>query len=473
MKTKLLLLSLLTCMALEVRSHDCLIDNLAVMADSLNVNLKPWAVPDSVFEVEHFGAIGDGQQLCTKSIQKAIDACSAAGGGYVLLDKGNYVTGTIELKSGVMLCINEGSMLLGSLDLKDYPEHKERLRSVMSELHKYRLSLIYAEDVNNVGICGHGEINFRGERKNFPGPETIGEIVGRPFGIRMIKCKNVVLKDITLRNAAAWMQNYLVCQNLIFDGIKVYNLANVNNDGLDPDGCRNIIVRNCLIKAEDDAFCLKGAGGQPTENVLVENCTFLSTCNAFKIGTDTQSDFRNILMRNVMLGGFGDKTVGFRDRDDCSTGITLETVDGGMVENIAILNVDISNSRCPIYIYIGDRGRVIDREKPKAGHLRNVIIQNVTGKDNRIQGSLITGIPEQHVEAITIRNVWLEMSGGGTQRLRTGKVPLRTRYPDAQSYCRYGLPAYGFYIRNADNVILKNVNVIPKRGDAREMIIRK
>ena len=472
MKTKLFTLCLMSCIVTQAQTIDSMAVRLQAMADSLTANLKPWAVPDEVFPVEKYGAIGDGKTLCTQAIQKAIDACSKTGGGTVLLSKGSYVTGTIELKSGVMLCVDDEAKLLGSLNLDDYPERKERLRSVMSEMHKYRLSLIYAEGAEKVGICGRGEIDFRGTRENFPGPETIGEIVGRPFGIRMIQCRNVVLKDITLRNAAAWMQNYLACEDLIFDGIQVYNLVNVNNDGLDPDGCRNVVVRNCRIKAEDDAFCLKGASGLPTENVLVENCTFLSTCNALKIGTDTQGDFRNILVRNVMLGGFGDKTVGFRDRDDCSTGITLETVDGGNVENIVIQNADISNSRCPVYVYIGDRGRVIDREKPKAGYLRNILIQNVTGRDNRIQGSLITGIPEQHVEHIAIRNVWLEMQGGGTQRLRTGKVPLRTRYPDAQSYCRYGLPAYGFYVRHADSVTLDNVHVIPTTEEAREMIIR-
>lgn len=454
-----------------------MLDIMNVMAqdyrliDSLTTNLKPWAVPNAIFNVDEYGAVGDGKTLCTAYIQKAIDACSKAGGGTVLLSKGDYVTGTIELKSGVMLCVAEGATMLGSTDLKNYPERKEQLKSVMSEIHRYRQSLIYAEKAVNVGICGRGEINFRGERANFPGPETIGSIEGRPFGIRMIQCKNVVLKDITLCNAAAWMQNYIGCADLIFDGIQVYNLVNYNNDGLDPDGCRNVIVRNCHIQSEDDAFCLKGASGLPTENVLIENCTFRSACNALKIGTDTQGDFKNIIIRNVILGGLGDKTADFRGRTDCSTGITLETVDGGDVENIFIQNVDISHSRCPVFMYIGDRGRTISKQKPSIGCLRNVQILNVTGKDNGIQGSLITGIPEKSIENVKIQNVRLETAGGGTDNLRNVKVPLRTKYPDAQSYRRGGLPAYGFYIRHAVGVQLENVSVIPAKTDKREMIV--
>lgn len=445
------------------------------MADSLSANLQEWKVPDKIYKVEKFGAKGDGKSLCTKAIQNAIDKCSAKGGGVVSLSKGDYVSGTLVLKSNVMLRIDKGSRLLGSTDLNDYPEHIERLKSVMSEMHKYRQSLIYAEGATNIGICGEGEIDFRGERKNFSSPEIIGGIDGRPFGMRVIQSSNIVVKDVTLRNAAAWMQNYLDCRNLILDGITVRNLQNYNNDGIDIDGCSDVIVRRCDVVAEDDAICFKGASGKPTENILVEDCKALSTCNALKIGTDTQGDFRNIMVRRVTLGGFGeaDRGMSFQNRNDCSTGITLETVDGGNVENIIIEDVSICDSRCPVYVYLGDRMRVWDNADAKPGYLRNVIISDVTGKDNGIQGSLITGIPDHEVENVTIRNFSVGMAGGGVERLRTRNVPLRTKYPDAQSYCRDGLPAYGFFVRHANNVHLDNINVTPGKEDAREMIVLK
>ncbi|WP_320167796.1 glycosyl hydrolase family 28 protein [Mangrovibacterium marinum] len=442
-------------------------DRLSLLADSLTLNLKPWEVPPGIFRVEDYGAVGDGNTLNTAAIQKAIDACSSAGGGTVLIANGEYVTGTIELKSNVMLEVAENAKILGSTDLKDYPDRIESFESVMSKMHRYRISLVYAEKAINVGICGKGEINFRGEIKHFPGPETIGEIEGRPFGIRMIECSNVVVKDIILTNSGAWMQNYLYCESLIFDGIKVFNHANHNNDGLDPDGCKNVIVRNCFINSHDDALCLKSASGKPCENILIENSVFYSSCNAFKFGTDTQGDFRNIIARNLVLGGIPDSSPSLRGRYECSTGITLETVDGGNVENILIENITIDRSRCPIFMYIGDRGRVLGNVKPDPGYLKNIVIRNVKGKENRRQGSLITGIPEQIIENVVIRDMDITMIGGGTVEMAEQTVPEKVGYPDAQDFNRDGLPAYGFYIRHAKDIYMENIKVTPDAEDGR------
>ncbi len=441
---------------------------LTLLADSLTQHLKEWEVPSNIFNIKDYGAIGDGKTINTTAIQKAIDSCSVAGGGTVLVSGGEYVTGTIELKSNVMLEVAENAKILGSTNLTDYPDKVESYKSVMREVHRYRISLIYVEKATNVGICGKGEIYFRGEREHFPGPETVSEIEGRPFGIRMIECQNVVLKDITLRNAAAWMQSYLCCQNLIFDGIKVFNHANYNNDALDADGCKNIIVRNCFFSSHDDAMCLKGASNLPCENLLIENSTFYTTCNAFKIGTDTQGDFRNIIARNLILGGIPDSLESFKGRYECSTGITLVTVDGGNVDNILVQDVDISRSRCPIFVRTGNRGRRWNETMEQPGYLKDIVIKNVTGKENRRQGSFITGIKDRKVENILIENMHISMIGGGTSEMINQPVEEKENgYPDAQEFSREGLPAYGFYIRHAKNITLKDVTITPDTIDQR------
>jgi polygalacturonase len=449
-----------------------LLNKLNQMADSLSANLQPWEVPDRIYRVEDFGAIPGESQLNTVAIQKAIDKCSADGGGVVLFSGGDYVTGTIELKSGVMLEVAEGSRILGSTSIADYPKKIESFRSIMNVNFEFHQSLIYAEKAENIGIRGMGEIYFRGEKANFSSPQTIGKIDGRPFGIRMIECNNVVIQDILLSNSAAWMQNYVFCTNLIFDGMKVVNHANYNNDGLDIDGCVNVIVRNCFINSEDDAMCLKGGSGKPTRNILIENSTFYSTCNALKIGTDTQGDFYDILVRNVVLGGIPN-TMESISGHQASTGITLATVDGGNVRDIVIHDVIINQARCPIFLRIGNRMRLLP-EWPNngPGSLHQILIENVTGENNFRQGSFISGIAAKPIEDITIRNVSLEMEAI-TESVFAG-LPVDENeggYPDAHQFSVNGLPSYGFYIRHAKNIKLENVDVSTITEDARPFAI--
>jgi len=441
---------------------------LLQMVDSLTTNLKPWLVPNKVFRVEQFGAKGDSVTLNTIAIQKAVDKCSAKGGGVVLFSKGNYVSGTIVLKSGVMLEIAQGARLLGSVNLNDYPEMIEQFKSVMSENHKFRQSLIYAEKASKIGIRGKGEIYFRGEKVNFPGKQTTGAIIGRPFGIRMIECSKVVMQDIYLHNSAAWMQSYIYCNDLIFDGITVLNQANFNNDGLDPDGCSNMIIRNCTINSEDDAMCLKGASNKPTQNVLIENSTFYSTCNAFKYGTDNQGDFKNVVARNLVLGGVPNSGFSLAGHQ-ASSGITLSTVDGGNLEGIYMKDITINQTRCPIFLRIGSRLRTMpNAPTPKVGKLEKVIIENVTGKDNFIQGSLITGVAASKIENIVLRNIHLSMEGGGTTQLINASVPESEKgYPDSHQFLPKGLPSYGFYIRHAKNIYFDNVKTTAVKNDLR------
>lgn len=442
------------------------------MADSLSKNLEPFKVKNKVYKVEGYGAVGDSMTINTIAIQNSINDCSEKGGGIVLFSKGQYVTGTIELKSGVMLEVTKNAKILGSTSIADYPEKIEAFKSVMSENHKYRQSLVYAEKCINIGIRGEGEIYFRGEKHNFPGKETIGEILDRPFGIRMIECQNVVLQNIFLHNSAAWMQSYLYCQNLIFDGIKVINQANYNNDGLDPDGCTNVIVRNCYINSEDDAMCLKGASGKPSSNILIENSTFLSSCNALKIGTDTQGDFFNIVARNLKLGGIPNNMLAPKGHD-ASTGITLATVDGGNVHDILISNVEINMTRCPIFLRIGNRLRAMPSASNKSvGTLEKIIIEDVTGENNFKQGSLISGIKNHPIKDIIINNYKIKVEGGADSTLITNEVPEKEGgYPDAQGFLKTGLPSMGFYVRYANNISITNATVVPIKPDARPIVV--
>ncbi len=459
------LLSAANSFSQDVKWKQPMMDRLNQMADSLTKNLKPWKVPNNVFKVEDFGAVGDSQTVNTKAIQNAIEACSQKGGGVVLFANGEYVTGTIRLKSGVMLEVANKAKILGSTNIADYPEKVDNFKM-------FRQSLICAEKCVNIGIRGKGEVYFRGELANFPGEETLGKMVNRPFGIRMVDCKNVVLQNIFLHNAAAWMQSYMYCQNMIFDGIKVINQANYNNDGLDPDGCANVIIRNCYINAEDDAMCLKGASGKPSYNFLIENSTFLSSCNALKTGTETQGDFFNIVARNLQLGGIPSETYALK-RHDASSGITLATVDGGNVHNVLISNVKIDRSRCPIFIRIGSRLRPVYNNPPKeVGFLKNIVIEDVTGDGNYREGSLILGIKDHPINDIVIKNYKIKMEGSSDSSLLSKTVPENdTGYPDTRFFIKQGIPSYGFYIRHANNINISNADITPNKKEVRSAVV--
>ncbi|MCI5710000.1 MAG: glycosyl hydrolase family 28 protein [Prevotella sp.] len=444
---------------------------LNAMADSLTANLTPWQVPARDFDIRKYGAQSGNKHINTRAIQRAIDACAKAGGGRVVVRGGDYVTGTIVLRSGVMLHIDKGARLLGSTSLKDYPDHVEAFRSVCRDVHRYRISLIYAERADRVGISGEGEIDFRGSRNNFPGPETVSAIEGRPFGIRMIECKNVVVKDVQLRDAAAWMQCYLVCENLIFDGMRVVNQVNWNNDGLDLDGCRNVIVRHCNINSHDDALCLKTASGRANENFLVEDNTFHTHCNAFKFGTDSQGAYRRVVGRRLVLGATPQGEKSFNDIHECSTGITLATTDGGNVSDVLLTDISITGARAPIYLGVGNRGRRWQSVMEHPGKLHRIVIKHVLGMDCRRQGSLINGCQGFRVSDVLLKDIHATTVGGGTQAMADAAVEEKSGgYPDAQEWSREGLPAYGFYVRHAERITFDDVKVKPGANEARPHI---
>jgi len=452
---------------------DALRRDLDAMALNLTKTLLAWPVPDRVFLPEAYGlaAGGSAHPLATAAIQRAIDACSAAGGGTVRLAQGDYVSGTIDLRSGVMLEIAEGARLLASTNLKDYPDRLAKRLTVMDSNMGMNQSLIFAQGCERVGICGKGVIDGRGTLENFPGEETISGTPGRPFIIRMLDCKNVVIKDINLRDSPCWMQNYLNCEDLLVDGIRVENQSNHNNDGLDIDGCRRVIVRNSWINSGDDALCFKGAGQRPMENILVENCQLFSSCNALKFGTDSQGDFRNVLVRNVVLGGPAD-TMRSRKRRKSDGGVSWEIVDGGTLERVLVHDAHIVRCESPLFLYLGDRGRVRPEDKrPPPGNLRHIVFDRITGDDNGVRGSFFTGIQAKRIEHVLLRDVTIKMSAAKEAAIKAADVPVsQDIYPDPHMYATV-MPAYGLWTRHVGDLSLVRVRFLNAGKDARPAML--
>ena len=412
-----------------------------------------------VFSVREFGARGDGTTKNTEAIQSAIDAAASSGGGTVLLPPGRYVSGTLFLRNHVTLKVERGAVLLGSTDLADYPKKIPALRSYTDNY--VQRSLIYAENVEDVGIEGRGVIDGRGAA--FKGKTYYP----RPYLIRFIRCRRVTVEDITLRNSPMWMQHYLACDFVKVRGIRVFNQVNYNNDMIDIDGCRNVIISDCFADSGDDAITLKSTLDRACENVAITNCVLFSTCNAIKMGTESNGGFRNITISNCTIGPLRNEAGFFGSRKGLA-GIALMIVDGGTMDGVAISNITMKSIRVPIFIRLGNRARPFkkDMPKPAVGSVRNITITDVIAEPSERYACSVTGIPGHPVRNVTLRNIRILAPGGGTREEAEAAVPENaTSYPESTKFGHF--PAYGFYCRHVENLTLSGIDLSWKTKDLR------
>ena len=406
---------------------------------------------EELYDVRDYGAIPDGKTLCTKSIQKAIDACSQSGGGTVYLPPGTFLSGTIYFKSGVTLRLDAGSTLLGSKNLKDYPPTVQAFRSYTDNYTDK--SLIYGENVEKIAITGSGTID--GQGASFKGPYKV-----RPYMIRFSQCRNVTVKDVVLRNSPMWVQHYLACDDVRITGITVRSLVNQNNDGINIDSCRRVIISDCNIESGDDAIVLKSTSARICQEVVVSNCVLSSRCNALKMGTESNGGFKNIVMTGCSI------------YDTRLAGVALEIVDGGTMERVVVSNITMNNIGAPIFLRLGNRARPFkkDTETPGTGVMRNITISNIEATGANPTGCAISGLPGAKIENVTLSNLRLSFEGGGTKADAEREIPEKTAdYPEYSMFGR--LSAYGFYCRHVKGLKLFNVQLQLEKPDQRHAVV--
>ncbi|MHB8338593.1 MAG: glycoside hydrolase family 28 protein [Ignavibacteriaceae bacterium] len=423
---------------------------------------------NSIFNIKDFGAKGDGITLNTKAIQKAIDKCSEFG-GTVLVPAGQYLTGSLELKSNVRIYLSSGSIILGSTNLKDYQEHKPKLESYNDHFLKY--SLFYAENAENISFDGEGTIDGQGEAFKVKTKKKPERYENRPFVIRFVECKNISVQNITLKNSAMWMEQYLACKGLTIHGIKVFNHANQNNDMMDIDGCKNVIISDCTGDTDDDGITLKSTSPKSVEDVVITNCIISSHCNAIKIGTESTGDFKNITISNIVVKPSAVKQVIYGSPEGTS-GITLTTVDGGNIDGVTISNIRMDGPEVPIFLRLGNRGRKYkgDASSTKVGEFKNVNISNIVADNVKSIGCSITGIPGHYIENISLSNIIINYSGGVNKNDYKDEVPeLENNYPEGTMWGN--LPSYGFYVRHGENISFSNIELNYEDKDVRPVIV--
>ena len=443
----------------------------------LNAFLAFMAIPSEAadYNIMNYGAKSDTTKLSTAALQQAIYDCSKAGGGRVVVPAGIYKIGTVILKSDVHLYLEQGATLYGSTDLKDYLPMKSDYVSLRT--HTTTIQLLYADKVKNVVISGHGTIDGRG--RAFKKLSWNDEGITRPHLLRFIQSEDITVKDITLKNSGCWMQHYLACNRLRIDGIKVFNRNNYNNDALDIDGCHDVIVKGIMTDSDDDGITLKSTSPRLCENVRISDCVVSSHCNAVKLGTETNGGFRNINISGIVVKPSSDQKEKFFGQWIGSSAISLEIVDGGVLENVNVSDFTVEGTESPIFIRLGNRGRgylsgganmetivPIDH----VGRIDGVHLDNIQIRNAGSMGCSITGLPDYPVRHVSLSNISLHHKGGVkaeqlTEIYDSIANEKEKAYPEATMWGN--LPAKGFFVRHARNVQFSNIKVETEQPDAR------
>jgi polygalacturonase len=382
--------------------------------------------PAPFLDVKHYGASGDGRRLDTRSINQAIDACAARGGGTVRVPPGRYLTGTIILKSRVTLELESGATLLGSEDPRDYPLITDPWDSTIKTI----APLIYAEHAENITLTGRGTIDGQGQvwwrrhwlahpKKGKPGAATPAEFAeakkvenGRPRLIRLIHCRDVVIENLCLKNAGMWTVNPLFCEFVCVNGLTILNpVPSPNTDGINPESCRNVQISNCRIDVGDDCVTLKSGtdaagrqAGRPDENITIVNCVMLRGHGGVTIGSEMSGGVRNVTVANCVFQG---TDIGIR--------VKSQRGRGGIVESFAAANITMENVAHPFVIttfYMG-KDKPADQFAVNEGtpRFRDFLFNNITARGAEDAGS-ITGLRELPVEDIVFSNIRIAAEKG-------------------------------------------------------------
>lgn len=430
------------------------------------------------YNVKELGAKGDGTAMDTKAINKVIEDAAAAGGGTVYFPAGNYLCGSIRLKSNICLYLDQGSTLIAASDSTEFDVPEKSVNDTYQDYghSHWHNSFIWGEKLHDITITGTGTIYGKslvrsGSRGN-----------GRPNkAIALLNCYNVIIRDITINHGGWFAILATGVDNLTIDNLKV----DTNRDGFDIDCCKNVRISNCTVNSPfDDAICLKSSFGlgyaKPTENVTITNCqvsgydegslldgTFKrnkkyndSTDNGptgrIKFGTESNGGFKNITISNCVF-------------DHCR-GLALETVDGALLEDVTINNITMRNiANAPIFIRLGARMRGPDTIA--IGQCRRIIISNLIAWNvDAKYGSIISGLPGHDIEDLQLSNIRIYYKGGGSKDSINRTVPEYEKdYPEPMRWRM--MPSYGFFFRHVKNLKLHDVQISFIQDEARPPFI--
>jgi polygalacturonase len=467
--------------------------------------------PASQHDIRRYGAKGDGKAIDSIAINRAIDAANRAGGGLVIVPPGRYLSFSIRLKDHVTLLLANGSIIEaadpathgGSYDAPENYLEEQFQDFGITHVHN---SLIYADGASDFAIIGRGMLYGKGldradggdawhGKPGWKSPSELGltprearlrdpieqRLVGRgnkAIGLR--ECRNVLLRDFTILQGGHFGVIAHGVTNMTIDNLTI----DTDRDGIDVDCCRDVRVTNCIVNApKDDAIVLKSSYAL-NRKVLCEDVT-VSGCKTsgylmgslldgtyrksdygstdgrgalgrIKLGTESNGGFRNILITDCMC--------------QSSRGILVGIVDGGILEDVVVSDITLRDPfNHPLFVHLSARHRA--PKGVEVGKCRRVRFDNinVSGADWRFPCG-VAGLPGAPVEDVSFSNIHVSGSGGGTAEDATRIPPER---PEASLEVSFmgTLPAYGFYARHAQRLMIRDVEFTIDKPDARPAVM--
>lgn len=426
--------------------------------------VKAPVFPDRTVLISDYDAVGNGQQLCTDAFAKAIDELAAQGGGKLVVPRGVWYTGPIELKSNINLHLEKGAVILFAPDENLYKVIETSFEGLDTRRCQSPLS---AKGATNIAITGDGIIDgsgeywrplkrekvtdaqwkkftskggvFKSEKLWYPSEgyakgadeanmnvpqgmktdedwNSIKRFI-RPVMVSLVECKNVLLQGVIFQNSPAWNIHPLMCENVIVENVLVRNPAYAQNgDAIDVESCKNVLIINSEFDAGDDGICIKSgkdADGRrrakPCENLVVDGCTVFAGHGGFVVGSEMSGGVRNIKVSNCQFVG---TDVGLRFKSTRGR--------GGVVENIFIDGIsmcNIKNDALIFNLYYGGKSvaeALADGDKPNNVDLkpvdettpvfRNIDIRNVVC-NGAGRAMLFNGLPEMPIDGINLENI--------------------------------------------------------------------
>jgi hypothetical protein len=423
-----------------------------------------------VYNIADFGAVGDGNTLNTVAVQKAIDTCTNENGGTVLVPAGDFVIGTIELKSNVTLQVAAKGRLLGSAKIEDYKAGNNIPPG------NGNIVMISAANAENVRLEGPGTIDGNGVKfftgrgdMTGPGQNSAEGYYQRPHLLVFYRCRNLVIRDVFLTASAYHCTRILQCQRVNLDAVRIHNRVNLNNDGFHINSSQYVHVINCDVTCQDDACALFGSN----KFVTITNCTFSTRWSVFRFGG---GEAENITISNcVIYDTYGcpiKARIGARSR----------------LENIIFSNLILRNVTGPITLGLDSTRRNPDPNAPTLprGVVRNIQFNGIRatvvaeGKQHEDlrwpqkfrpgetrQCIVLNGVGEDVIENVSFHDVHITYEGGGTAEEAAREVPKL-----AGEYFEIGTPpAYGMYARNVRGLSLNSVRFEVTKADFRPALV--